>query len=66
MLTEMVLMEKIKYKIWYLSHIEALSGYLYRHGQRPESLIMLNSAEHEIYPALKCLNVNICWHFNIY
>ena len=27
---------------------------------------MLNSTEHEIYSAHKCLNVNICWHFNIY
>ena len=27
---------------------------------------MLNSAEHEIYPAHKCLNANNCWHFNIY
>ena len=26
---------------------------------------MLNSAEHEIYPARKCQNVNNCWHFNI-
>ena len=27
---------------------------------------MLSSAEHEIYPAHKCLNANNCWHFNIY
>ena len=27
---------------------------------------MLNSAEHEIYPAHKCYNANNCWHFNIY
>ena len=27
---------------------------------------MLNSAEHKIYPAHKCLNANNCWHFNIY
>ena len=27
---------------------------------------MLNSAEHEIYPAHKCENANNCWHFNIY
>ena len=27
---------------------------------------MLTSAEHEIYPAHKCLNANSCWHFNIY
>ena len=27
---------------------------------------MLNSAEHGIYLAHKCLNANNCWHFNIY
>ena len=27
---------------------------------------MLNSAEHEIYPAHKCYNANNCWHFIIY
>ena len=27
---------------------------------------MLNSTEHKIYPAHKCLNANNCWHFNIY
>ena len=27
---------------------------------------MLNSAEHEIYPAHKCQNANNCWHLNIY
>ena len=26
---------------------------------------MLNSGEHEIYPAHKCQNANNCWHFNI-
>ena len=29
-------------------------------------LFMLNSTEHEVYPAHKCLNGNNCWHFNIY
>ena len=27
--------------------------------------IMLNSTEHEIYPASKSWNANNCWHFNI-
>ena len=27
---------------------------------------MLNSTEHEIFPAHKCKNANKCWHFNIY
>ena len=31
-----------------------------------KTLTMLNSAEHEIYPAHKCQNANYCWHFNIY
>ena len=33
-----------------------------------KKFFMLNSAEHEIYPANKCLNANnqYCWHFNIY
>ena len=29
-------------------------------------LFILNSGEHEIFPAHKCLNANNCWHFNIY
>ena len=33
---------------------------------RLENFSMLNSAEHEIYPAHKCQNANNCWHFNIY
>ena len=31
-----------------------------------KTFFKLNSAEHEIYPAYKCLNANNCWHFNIY
>ena len=31
-----------------------------------KTFFILNSAEHEIYPAHKCLNANNCWHFNIY
>ena len=31
-----------------------------------KTLLMLNSAEHEICPAHKSLNGNNCWHFNIY
>ena len=27
---------------------------------------MLNSAEHEIFPAHKCWNASNCQHFNIY
>ena len=27
---------------------------------------MLNTAKHEIFPALKCLNAKNCRHFNIY
>ena len=27
---------------------------------------MLNSAEHEIFPAHKCYNAINCWHLNIY
>ena len=27
---------------------------------------MLNSVEHKIFPAHKCLNDNNCWHFTIY
>ena len=26
---------------------------------------MLNSTEHEKFPAHKCYNANNCWHFNI-
>ena len=29
------------------------------------TFFILNSAEHEIYPAPKCYNANNCWHFNI-
>ena len=35
-------------------------------GPEVIKLFPLNSAEHEIYPAHKCQNVNNCWHFNIY
>ena len=28
--------------------------------------VLLNPAEHEIYPAHKFLNANNCWHFKIY
>ena len=28
-----------------------------------KTFFMLNSAEHEIYPAHKCLNANNSWHF---
>ena len=31
-----------------------------------KTFFMLNSTEHELYPVLKCLNANNCWHFNIY
>ena len=31
-----------------------------------KTFFMLNSSEHEIYPAHKCLNANQCWHFYIY
>ena len=31
-----------------------------------KTFFMLNSAEHEIFPAHKCLNANNCWNFNIY
>ena len=30
-----------------------------------KTLSMLNLAEHKIYPAHKCLNVNNRWHLNI-
>ena len=36
-----------------------------RAGLEVIKLFMLNSTEHEIYPAHKCLNANNCWHFNI-
>ena len=35
-------------------------------NQGYKTFFMLNSAEHKIYPAHKCLNANNCWHFNIY
>ena len=31
-----------------------------------KTFCMLNSAEHEIYPAHKCYNADNCWYFNIY
>ena len=31
-----------------------------------KTFFMLNSIEHEIFPAHKCLNANNCWHLNIY
>ena len=31
-----------------------------------KTCFLLNSAEHEIYPAHKCSNANSCWHFNFY
>ena len=31
-----------------------------------KTVFMLNSTEHEIYPAHKCLNANNCWHSNNY
>ena len=31
-----------------------------------KTFIVLNSTEHEIFPAYKCSNANNCWHFNIY
>ena len=31
-----------------------------------KTIFMLNSAEHEIFPAHKCKNANNCWHFNLY
>ena len=31
-----------------------------------KTFFILNSAEHEIYPAHKCQNANNCWHLNIY
>ena len=30
-----------------------------------KTFFILNSAEHDIYPAHKCLNANNCWHLNI-
>ena len=30
------------------------------------TFFMLNSTEHEIFPAHKCENANNCWHFNSY
>ena len=42
--------------------------YLY-HISKPRSYktcFMLNSADHEIYPAHKYQNANNCWHYNIY
>ena len=31
-----------------------------------KTFFILNSAEHKIYSAHKCLNANNCWHFNNY
>ena len=31
-----------------------------------KTFFVLNSFEHEIFPANKYLNANDCWHFNIY
>ena len=31
-----------------------------------KTFFMLNSIEHESFPAHKCSNANNCWHFNIY
>ena len=45
----------------------ALSNYFIAWNQTGHTtFFMLNSNEHEIYPAHTCLNVNNCWHFNIY
>ena len=35
-------------------------------GPEVIKMFMLNSAEHEIFPAHKRQNENNCWHFNIY
>ena len=38
-------------------------------GLGPEVIklfFMLNSTDHELVPAHKCLNANDCWHLNIY
>ena len=66
----------------YLYDIELYEGFAYRLLLRHRSLdltdkqrpgpeiiklfFMLNSTEHEIFPAHKCENANNCWHFNIY
>ena len=31
-----------------------------------ETFFMLNSVEHKIFPAHKCLHANNCWHLHIY
>ena len=45
----------------------SLSHQQYHSKSGPEviTFFMLNSAEHENFPAHKCYNAN-CWHFNIY
>ena len=35
-------------------------------GLRYKTFFVLNSTEHELFPAHKCENANNCWHFNIY
>ena len=37
-----------------------------RPGSKVKTFFMLNSTEHENFPAHKCENANNCWHFNIY
>ena len=56
----------------YRSTKNALSNTLSRQctlrdlDMRGSEFFMLNSTEHEIFPAYKCKNANNCWHCNIY
>ena len=39
---------------------------VYTRARGYKTFFMLNSTEHENFPAHKCYNANNCWHFNIY
>ena len=61
------------HNIWLAEPISLLSlpdpSLLRNRTPRPrgyKTFFMHNSTEHEIFPAHKCQNANICWHFNIY
>ena len=45
---------------------EIPNSFIFAWPQGYKTFFVLNSNEHEIYPVLKCLNAEFCWHFHIY
>ena len=48
------------------THVHVFLPFCFTWPQGCKTFSMLNSAEHEIFPAHKCLNAKNYWHFNIY